>query len=42
MKSLKDRAEDFWKLFLERESEIRNLMDENKIIALFVQLKLPV
>ena len=38
MKSLKDRAEDFWKLFLERESEIRNLMDENKIMERFSEI----
>lgn len=35
MKSLKKRAEDFWKTFSERDSEIRNLMDENKIMERF-------
>ncbi|WP_435308271.1 hypothetical protein [Sebaldella termitidis] len=35
MKSLKERTEDFWKLFSEKESEIRSLMDENKIMERF-------
>jgi hypothetical protein len=35
MKSLKNRAEDFWKIFSEKESEIRSLMDENKIMERF-------
>ena len=35
MKSLKKKAEDFWKLFSEKENEIRTLMDENKIMERF-------
>ena len=31
MKSLKEITEDFWNLFSEKESEIRSLMDENKM-----------
>ena len=38
MKSLKDRAEDFWKLFSEQEGKIRNLMDENKIMEKFSEI----
>lgn len=38
MKSLKEKAEDFWKLFSEKENEIRSLMDENKIMERFSEI----